>query len=214
MFFNRLENRAFKVLRIKVIDMGGRKYFRIWRHVLYGLSSVLRNVPPLADYFLNFIPGSGKLALATRYVSLRAVAKRCGDNVYIDSSVRIKNGQYLSIGRNVSIHSFCYIDSLGGIDIGKNVSIAHSVSILSADHTWEDLSRPIKYNPVILRPTVIEDDVWIGCGVRILGGARIGRRCIVAAGAVVKGELAPGGLYAGVPARRIRDLPLMDGIEA
>ena len=51
---------------------------------------------------------------------------------------------------------------------------------------------------------VLEDDVWLGYGVTVLSNARIRRGCVVAAGAVVVGELEPYGIYAGVPARLIR----------
>jgi acetyltransferase-like isoleucine patch superfamily enzyme len=40
--------------------------------------------------------------------------------------------------------------------------------------------------------------------VRVLDGTVIGRGCVVAAGAVVRGVLEPGGIYAGVPARLLR----------
>jgi maltose O-acetyltransferase len=47
---------------------------------------------------------------------------------------------------------------------------------------------------------------WLGTGVTVLPGVTIGEGCVIAAGAVVTADCAPDGLYAGVPARRIRDL--------
>ncbi|MDG4650323.1 CatB-related O-acetyltransferase [Roseibacterium sp. SDUM158017] len=52
--------------------------------------------------------------------------------------------------------------------------------------------------------TVVGHDVWIGTGASILPGARIGSGTIVAAGAVVTGEVAPYSLVGGNPARVIR----------
>ena len=69
--------------------------------------------------------------------------------------------------------------------IKDNVSIAHSVSILTTNHTWDNLDKPIKYNLETFKKVVIEKDVWIGCGCRILSGVKINNRSIVAAGAVV-----------------------------
>jgi acetyltransferase-like isoleucine patch superfamily enzyme len=109
----------------------------------------------------------------------------------------------LRIGQFVSIHRWCYIDAVGDITIGNDVSIAHSSSILSFDHTWADASRPIRDNPIRLAPVNIANDVWIGCGVRILAGVSIGQRCIVAAGAVVVNDVPNGTVAGGVPARRI-----------
>jgi len=47
--------------------------------------------------------------------------------------------------------------------------------------------------------------VWIGYGVIVMAGVRIGRGAIIAAGAVVTKDVAPYSISAGVPARHIRD---------
>ncbi len=48
---------------------------------------------------------------------------------------------------------------------------------------------------------VIEDDVWLGAGVMILDGVRVGTGCVVGAGSVVTKELPPFSVAVGVPAR-------------
>lgn len=92
----------------------------------------------------------------------------------------------------------------GGIEIGNDVSIAHQTSILSANHTWEDESIPIKYNAVAFQPVHIENDVWIGCGCRILCGVKIHSRSVVAAGAVVCKDVESHTAVGGVPARVLK----------
>ena len=47
---------------------------------------------------------------------------------------------------------------------------------------------------------------WIGHGVVILPGTRIGRNVVVAAGAVVRGEVEDHAVVAGSPARVVRRL--------
>lgn len=54
---------------------------------------------------------------------------------------------------------------------------------------------------------IIESDVWIGAASTILPGAIIRRGSVVAAGSIVRGELQPDRMYAGVPAREKRQLP-------
>lgn len=184
----------------------GRARFRKWRGPLGILAKIMKITPPVAKTVLETLPGSGPLALALRYAALKALAKECGDNVYIDSYVKFKNIDRLVIGTNVSIHSYVYIDAQGGIEIGDNVSIAHASTVISAEHGWDDPQTPIKYNAVRLLKTIIREDVWIGCGARILAGTNVERRVIIAAGAVTKGQLKTGSIYGGVPARKISDI--------
>ena len=51
----------------------------------------------------------------------------------------------------------------------------------------------------------VDDNVWLGAHVVVSDGSRVGRDAIVGAGAVVRGEIPPFAIAAGVPARVIRD---------
>ena len=51
---------------------------------------------------------------------------------------------------------------------------------------------------------MVEDDCWIGAGAMILDGVRIGRGCVIAAGAVVTRDMPAYSVVAGVPARVIK----------
>jgi maltose O-acetyltransferase len=54
------------------------------------------------------------------------------------------------------------------------------------------------------RPIVIEDDVWIGARVTILGGVNIGTGAVIGAGSVVTKNVPPYAIVAGNPAKLIR----------
>ncbi|MBN1844586.1 MAG: acyltransferase [Sedimentisphaerales bacterium] len=142
--------------------------------------------------------------IGIRFILWRRLAAACGDNVSVHESVWLRWPQFLSLGRNVSIHPLCYLDAQGCITIGNDVSIAHNVSVLSFEHDIGDLNVPIKDAPCLPRPVVIEDDVWIGAGARILGGVRIGTGSVIGAGAVVTRDVPAYSLAVGVPARPIR----------
>jgi maltose O-acetyltransferase len=104
----------------------------------------------------------------------------------------------ISIGEGSRINAEAILDCRGGLEIGAHVSISPQVSIVSADHDRDAPSFPLRHARV-----VIEDHVWIGIRATILPGVRIGRGAVVAAGAVVTKDVAPGWVVAGVPARRI-----------
>lgn len=147
-----------------------------------------------------------KIFVGFRYIVLKSIIHRMGDNVYIGKNTTIKNPQNIAIGSNVSIHDFSYIEGHGGLYIGNNVSIANSTIIISSDHTWFDKDKPIKYNPIMKKPIVIKDDVWIAAGVRILGNVTIGERSVIGAGAVVNKDISPNSLNVGVPAKKIKEI--------
>lgn len=165
-------------------------------------------LPRRVNQFLFVLSRSitGKIGRLTRYVLIKNLAERCGENVSISEGAYIYKPERLSLGDNVSIHPMCYIDATGGIKIGNNVSIAHSTTILSTDHTYSDEVIPIKYNPVKEKETIISDDVWISCGVRILRGTIIHSRSIVAAGAVVTNDVPSRHIVGGVPARILKKI--------
>jgi|SRR5690348_5576496 len=93
----------------------------------------------------------------------------------------------------------------GNIVIGKRCLISQQVSIISANH----LTNPNEY--IMDQPwtegldVIIEEDVWVGCGVQILPGVKIGKGAIIAAGSVVTKQVPPYMIYGGVPAKFIKE---------
>lgn len=147
---------------------------------------------------------NGKVGILIRYILLKTMSKSCGSNVSVHSNVVLKNIQNIDFGNNVSIHSFCYIDGAGEISIGNDVSIAHSSSILSANHVFSSPEIPIKDQGVSFAKTFVSDNVWVGCGCRILAGSVIKEGGILAAGAVLAGVTVADHIYGGVPAKKIK----------
>ncbi|MDT9594388.1 acyltransferase [Nocardioides zeae] len=119
------------------------------------------------------------------------------------SGVRI-TGRHLAVGRDTFVNHDCYLDvARGRVEIGEGCHLGPQVMVLTASHRVGDAGadRSSEY-----ATTRIGDRVWLGARTTVLPGAVVEDRCVVAAGAVVTGRLAEGGVYAGVPARRIGEV--------
>ena len=91
--------------------------------------------------------------------------------------------------------------------IGKYCCIADDVHFfLGGEHDYKTLtSYPFKNRvtknkiaeAISKGPVIIEDDVWIGYGVIILSGTKIGKGAVIGAGSVVSGEVPPYSIFAG-----------------
>lgn len=111
---------------------------------------------------------------------------------------------YLKMGSNGYVGPFSILRGDGGLEIGRDVLISPQVVIMTANHAFEDCLHPIRQQGDVREPVVIEDDVWLGAGVKVMAGVRIGRGVVVAAGAVVTHDVPPFAIVGGVPARLIR----------
>ena len=114
--------------------------------------------------------------------------RRCGDmqhigvNVSVNPGVRFTDPAYVSIGNNVVLSDCTFIGHDGAVGV-----LYHSYG-----ESVEAVGK-----------IVVHDNVFIGHGAIILRGVSIGPNAIVAAGAVVARDVAPGTIAGGVPARMI-----------
>jgi acetyltransferase-like isoleucine patch superfamily enzyme len=108
------------------------------------------------------------------------------------------------MGVGTFINREVFLDGVG-VSLGRNVYLAPRAMIVTAAHP---IGGPeLRAAPGAAQAVRIEDGSWIGAGAIILPGVTIGTGCVIAAGAVVNKNCEPNGLYAGVPARRVKDLP-------
>ncbi len=144
------------------------------------------------------------------------------DGVAIDSFVKIKpaggNGDVF-IGKNCTINSGVVIYIGNGIEIGANVAIGANTTLAPTNHEYrsgDTLIRDQRFMPS-RGGIVIEDDVWIAANVVLLDGAHLGRGCVVGAGSLVRGKLAPYSVNVGTPTRiighrEIDEFPAKDAV--
>jgi acetyltransferase-like isoleucine patch superfamily enzyme len=131
---------------------------------------------------------------------------RIGPDVFFDGASRIGDCSYVN-----------QYSSVENASIGRFCSIARGVMIGPAEHDYTKLStHPFWYQPFYgyavrpaepastQRPTLIGDDVWIGCNVVVRAGVSVQRGAVIGAGSVVTRDVGPYEIWAGVPARKIK----------
>ena len=137
----------------------------------------------------------------------------------IDKTARVCAKSELN---SVTMDKYSYIGNdcfMVNVDIGAFSSIADRVCIGGASHPIERISSspvfhegdnvlginfqffPYKHTP----KTIIENDVWIGIGAIVKAGVTIHNGAVVGAGSVVTHDVPAYEIWAGNPARKIRD---------
>ena len=103
-----------------------------------------------------------------------------------------------SVGNNCSFNGIKIMGD-GNVTIGNNFHSGKQCMIMTNNHNYEGNKLPYD-DTYIVKDVVIEDNVWIGTHVIILGGAHIGEGAIIQAGSVVVGDVPALAIAGGHPA--------------
>jgi acetyltransferase-like isoleucine patch superfamily enzyme len=117
----------------------------------------------------------------------------------------------ITVGKNCFIGEYNVIRGQGGVVIGDGVYTGPMVQIVAVNHVYHDPNRPIREQGITADGIVIEDDVWLGAGVKVLDGVTIGRGSVIGAGAVVVNNIPPYSLAVGSPAKPVKDRRHLNG---
>lgn len=113
-----------------------------------------------------------------------------------------KESNKIIIGDNVFVGRNTEFNCCDNIQIGNNCLIASSSVFVDSSHTYNK-DQLIAEQPPIFKKIILDEDVWVGTGCKILYGVHLGKGCIIGAGAVVNKSVPPYEIWAGVPARKI-----------
>ena len=165
----------------------------------------LRQIIFLSLYygFARHLPSRRLGGKALRRWCCKHIFKHCGKNVNVEHGAKFGTGVGLSIGDNSGLGIQCDVPS--NLFVGDNVMMGPNCTILDRNHRYERTDIPmITQGDTERKPTVIEDDVWIGCQVLIMPGRTIKKGSIVAGGCVLCKDFPEYSIIGGNPSKFIK----------
>lgn len=123
------------------------------------------------------------------------------------TSIMARGGK-VSIGRGVNISSYCRLATQTRLQIGESTLIAAYCYIGPGNHQHGDDGQPLISSKMDLKGGVkIGKHCWLGTKVTVVDGVTVGDGAIIGAHSLVKDDVPPYTVVAGVPAKVIREIP-------
>jgi maltose O-acetyltransferase len=171
--------------------------------VAASLAEDLRRLP--FELVVNVVAASVLTPRIARIVLYRASGLDVAWGAVVHPGVRIRHRRGLHVGRGSTINQGCFFENKAPVTIGEFCGIGPRVLFVTTSHEWDDPS--VRAGRATQAPITVADGTWVGAGAILLSGVDVGPGCVIGASAVVNRSTLPHGLYAGAPARRLRDLP-------
>jgi acetyltransferase-like isoleucine patch superfamily enzyme len=129
-----------------------------------------------------------------------------GTHILRDSVLETGQGGNISIGADTFLHPRCQVMAYkGDVTIGDHVAIAPGCAFYAYNHGMAS-GELVKRQPLASRGgIVVENGAWLGFGVIVVDGVRIGSGAVIGAGSVVTESVPDNCIAAGNPARIIRE---------
>lgn len=176
---------------------------------LFRLSLVLNDVrfgSNVRLYGRPRIDNRGTIRLGNKVRLISHSAAYSSGNLMGPVFLRTSKTGSISIGDDVYLNGTMII-SEAAVTIGSRTMIgANTIIVDTNTHNINPKSRLHRWDQIKRKPVAIGEDVWIGSHVLILNGSRIGNGSVIGAGSVVMNDVLPNSLYAGNPARLIKQL--------
>lgn len=123
----------------------------------------------------------------------------------VRTTIGVAAGADLALGHRTFLNDGVNIFCAKKIAIGPDTRIADWCVIYDTD--FHAVAPGVA---TLVKPVVIGRNVWLGARATILAGSRIGDHSVIAAGAVVRGDIPPRSIAGGNPAKVIRTFECAD----
>jgi len=134
-------------------------------------------------------------------LQVRRRAKAVGADLKVNAPSRVNSNT--TLGNNVNFNGLV-IRGEGEVVIGDNFHSGPDILFVTQNHNY-DGGEAIPYDDTYIRkPIIIEDNVWLGARVIVMGGVRIGEGAIIQAGSVVSADIPKYAIAGGHPAKAFK----------
>jgi putative colanic acid biosynthesis acetyltransferase WcaF len=147
-------------------------------------------------FFLTNIPYPNFLKVTI----LRIFGAKIGKVAVIKPWVKIKFPWLLTLGDHVWLGENCWIDNLSSVSIGSHVCISQSAMLITGNHDYSKIDFPL-----LTKPIVIHDGVWVGAKSVVFGGVVLNTHSVLTLSSVATKDLEAYTIYQGNPAVKIKD---------
>ena len=141
---------------------------------------------------------------AERERMIRENFKHIGKKFLVEQPFRCDFWERVSVGENFYSNYNFVILAGNFIEIGDNVMFGPDCGLYAAGHPLNAHTRNLGLE--YAWPIRIGDNVWVGGGVKIMGGVTIGDNAVIAAGSIVTKDIPSGVLAGGNPCRVLREI--------
>jgi len=145
-----------------------------------------------------------------------------GENSAIDLGNRVSIGRFTTVAAKggtitlksgVNIGSYCRIATNSRVEIGESTLIGAYCYIGPGNHTESGDGRPLIVSDMEIRGGVeIGENAWLGAGVTVLDGVRIGKRAIIGAHSLVREDVPDDCVAVGTPAKIVKNRSLQSAV--
>ena len=137
---------------------------------------------------------------AWRAMLLRWFGAKLGENCHIYPGAEIWAPWNLNCGDVVAIADGAIIYNPSPVFLGSHSVISQQAYLCGASHDYNESDFPL-----ISAPIWIDAHAWICARATVQMGIRVAEGAILALGAIATSDLEPQSIYAGIPARKIKD---------
>lgn len=136
---------------------------------------------------------------------LRLFGAIVGNGVNIKPNVKVKFPWRLALGDYVWLGENCWIDNVAFVTIDSHACISQDVYLCTGNHDWNDPNFRLMDKPIH-----IEEGCWIAARAVVGPGVTIGKGAVLGLGSVASRSLEPMTIYAGNPARAIKERQILE----